>query len=118
MACGPPKSGLVRRRHARPILSRAETGIREIYAELRHYVRSEDAHQQRTRAAFHQIPENSGRVQGGTGGGSLDSKQECHVIHISAAAQAPSACVKAARVVMGEQSERKKCDDRPAYPLK
>src|ERR1700675_1025544 len=79
MACRPPKSRRVRQsgQHARPILSRAEAGIREIYAELRLFVRTEDALHQRTGNAFRQIHENSRRVQGGTGGGTLDS-QECN----------------------------------------
>src|SRR5271163_3723533 len=86
MACRPPKSSRVgqRRQHARPILSRAEAGIREIYAELRLFLRSEYALHQRTGNAFREIHENSLRVQGGTGGGTLDS-QQCYKKKISAA---------------------------------
>src|SRR5438874_1768441 len=74
MACRPQKSSLVRqsRQHGRPILSRTEAGVREIHAELRLFVRSEDALHQRTGTAFRQIPENSRRVQGGTGGCTVD----------------------------------------------
>src|ERR1700730_16098592 len=79
MAFRPPKSSRVRqsRQHARPILSRVEAGIREIYAELRLFVRPEDALHQRTGNALRQIHENSRRVEGGTGVGTLDW-QECH----------------------------------------
>src|SRR5215216_5129044 len=71
MACRPSKSSRCgQTRHARPILSRAEGGIREIYAELR--LRSEHALYQRAGTAFRQIHENSRRLQGGTGGGTLD----------------------------------------------
>src|ERR1700730_1416113 len=77
MAFRPPKSSRVRqsRQHARPILSRAEAGIRKIYAELRLFIRPEDALHQRTGNAFRQIHENSRRLQGGTGGGTLDSQE-------------------------------------------
>src|SRR5215216_284327 len=72
MACRPPESSCIRQTgHARPILSRVEGGIREIYAELPRFVRQHALHQ-RTGNAFRQVRENSRRVQGGTGGGTLD----------------------------------------------
>src|ERR1700730_15532482 len=88
MAFRPPKSSRVRQstRHARPILSPTLAGIREIHAELHLFVRPEDALHQRTGNAFRQIHENSRRLQGGTGGGTLDS-QEHHQKKTSAAAR-------------------------------
>src|SRR5260370_35784732 len=77
MARRPPESSGVRQcgQHARPILSRAEAGVREIHAEVRRFVRSEDALHQRTGTAFRKIHEVSRRVEGGTGGGTLDLRE-------------------------------------------
>ena len=54
MARLPPQSSRVCQsgQHARPVLSRAEAGIREIHAEVRRFVRSEDALAQEREVLF------------------------------------------------------------------